>query len=178
VTALARCGHGKQERVRVRKGGACTRENPISMSIRDQQCILLRPSGLGDSHSDKPLGSRVSHGRVLATKDKAKEFVVLALIHCSRSCNPFCQMVWLSSPLLRNYSRSAKCPSESNKTFPRICKAYHGHRYGKFVSFSAPLTYTAHAPLYGTRVWWDGVTSNQKPMINRFDRGRWFEDLV
>jgi hypothetical protein len=32
--------------------------------------------------------------------------------------------------------------------------------------------------LYGTRVWWDGVTSNQKPMINRFDRGRWFEDLV
>jgi hypothetical protein len=32
--------------------------------------------------------------------------------------------------------------------------------------------------LYGTRVWWDGVTSNQKPMINRFDRARWFEDLV
>jgi hypothetical protein len=32
--------------------------------------------------------------------------------------------------------------------------------------------------LYGTRVWWDGVTSNQKPIINRFDRRRWFEDLV
>jgi hypothetical protein len=32
--------------------------------------------------------------------------------------------------------------------------------------------------LYGTRVWWDGLTSNQKPMINWFDRGRLFEDLV
>jgi hypothetical protein len=46
-----------------------------------------------------------------------------------------------------------------------------------FMVDSAPAPERAGA-LYGTRVWWDGLTSTQKPMSNRFDRGQWFEEVV